>query len=548
MLKDKGILLLRADVVHSYPHCWRCKKPLIFRATEQWFIAVDNRSARQKAIDEVKKAKWMPQWGQARTASMLESRPDWCVSRQRNWGVPIPIFYCAKCKEPLLDVPAIDFVRDIFRKEGANSWFIKPVSELLPKGAVCKKCASTEFTKENDIFDVWFESGSSFRAVVIENKDLSFPADLYLEGSDQPARWFQLSLLPSVMTRGRAPFRNVLIHGFVKRPEGEKLSKSKGALSSDEIVAKLGADILRLWIASINFTDDIPVSMEILRESADPYRKIRNTFRYMLGNLADFDPAKDSVAHNELLEIDRWALNRLHRLIMNATEHNESFEFYKTFKELYEFCVVDMSSFYFDILKDRIYTSARASKLRRAAQTAIYQILAATTRLIAPVLAHTAEEIWGYLPGKKEAGSVHLSDWPKADPSLISDQLDAAWAKIIGIRSDVARELEKLRQDKTIGSSLEAAVKLYTEDKELAALLKKFESDLPMLLIVSEARLADAKPGNAVSGVNNPALWITAGKAPYPKCQRCWNYSPTVGGDEKHPDICRRCAEVIAQL
>jgi isoleucyl-tRNA synthetase len=544
MLEEQKLLLKRVDVVHSYPHCWRCKKPLIFRATEQWFISVDNQSARRRAIEEIRKARWVPQWGKTRTAAMLESRPDWCVSRQRNWGVPIPVFYCAKCREPLLDGAVIDFVRDIFRKEGANSWFTKPVPELLPKGARCK-CGSTEFNKENDIFDVWFESGSSFRAVVIEDKDLQFPADLYLEGSDQPARWFQLSLLPSVMTRGQAPFKNVLIHGFVKRPEGEKLSKSKGALSSDDIVAKLGADILRLWIASINFTDDIPVSMEILAESTDPYRKIRNTFRYMLGNLADFDPARDGVAHNDLPEIDRWALNRLHRLIQGVTGYYESFEFYRAFKSFYEFCVVDMSAFYFDILKDRIYTSGKASKPRRAAQTAIYRILDVLTRLIAPILAHTAEEIWGYVPGEKDADSVHLAGWPKADPALISDELESAWTRLIGVRSDVARELEKLRQDKTIGSSLEATVKLYTEDKDLLALLKKYELDLPMILIVSEARLADAKPDGAVAGLDNPALWVKADKAPYPKCQRCWNYRPSVGKDAQHPDICQRCADVL---
>ena len=545
MLKDKSILLLRTDVIHSYPHCWRCKKPLIFRATEQWFIAVDNRSARQKAIDEVKKARWVPEWGKTRTASMLELRPDWCVSRQRNWGVPIPVFYCAKCNEPLLDPPVIDFVQEVFRKEGANTWFIKPTSEMMPRGAKCKKCASTEFTKENDIFDVWFESGSSFRAVVIGNKDLQFPADLYLEGSDQPARWFQLSLLPSVMTRDQAPFKNVLIHGFVKRPEGEKLSKSKGALSSDEIVAKLGADILRLWIASINFTDDILVSMEILEENADSYRKIRNTFRYLLGNLVDFNPALDSVDAKDLLEIDRWALNRLHRLITTVTNYYEAFEFYRAFKNIYEFCVVDMSAFYFDILKDRIYTSGKNSKLRRAAQTAIYQVLVNLTKLIAPILSHTAEEIWGHIPDKQKPPSVHLADWPKLETTLISDGMENRWAKLIDIRSDVARELEKLRQDKTIGSALEASVVLFTENKELMDFLKAYHNDLPMIFIASEVTLAPAKPEGATTGIINQALWIKVVKAPYQKCQRCWNYRPSVGKDTKHADVCQRCADVL---
>jgi isoleucyl-tRNA synthetase len=303
---------------------------------------------------------------------MLETRPDWCVSRQRNWGVPIPIFYCDKCREPLLDKKIIERVREIFRKEGSMSWFVKDTKEFLPAGIKCKKCGHGEFAKETDILDVWFESGSSFRAVVIENKDLQFPADLYLEGSDQPARWFQLSLIPSVMTRGVAPFKNILIHGFVKRPEGEKLSKSKGALSSDEMVKKVGADILRLWLSSVNSTEDIIISLEILEEKGDHYRKIRNTFRYLLGNIYDFNPQQNTVKYEELWEIDKWALSRLHRLIKNVTGFYESFEFHKAYRDIYEFCAVDMSSFYIDVLKDRLYTFAKNSPERRAAQTAYY--------------------------------------------------------------------------------------------------------------------------------------------------------------------------------
>ncbi|MFA5794262.1 MAG: isoleucine--tRNA ligase [Candidatus Brocadiia bacterium] len=546
LLADQKLLLKKVDLVHSYPHCWRCKKPLIFRATEQWFISVDNLSARQKAIEEVKKARWVPEWGKSRTASMLESRPDWCVSRQRNWGVPIPIFYCTKCNQSLLDVKIIDHIRAIFAKEGANAWFIKSASELMPKDVKCK-CGSAEFNKENDIFDVWFESGSSFRSVVIENKDLQFPADLYLEGSDQPARWFQLSLLPSVMTQGKAPFKNVLIHGFVKRPEGEKLSKSKGAMTSDAMVAKVGADILRLWISSINFTEDIPISLEILQEKADPYRKIRNTFRYMLGNLYDYNPATDAIEYDKMLEIDRWALNKLHRLIDMVTGYYDTFEFYKVFREIYEFCSVEMSSFYFDILKDRLYTFGKKSAERRSAQTVLNEILQALVKLIAPILSHTAEEIWGFIPGK--TGSIHLADWPKFNRNLISDEMQASWSRLISIRSDIAREMEKLRKDKVVGSSLEVSVKLYTEDQELLALLKRYQKDLPMIFIVSEATLESTplSVGNTVAGVENPALSISASKAPYKKCQRCWNYSKTVGGDEKHPDICRRCADVLAK-
>ncbi|MFH1229964.1 MAG: class I tRNA ligase family protein [Planctomycetota bacterium] len=535
----------RIDIIHSYPHCWRCKKPVIFRATEQWFISVDNHGARHEAIEAIKKVKWIPQWGLTRTASMLESRPDWCISRQRNWGVPIPVFYCAKCREPLLDVVVIEFIKEIFRKEGANSWFTKPLSDLMPKGTKCKKCSSTEFTKEDDILDVWLESGSSFRAVVIENKDLQFPADLYLEGSDQPARWFQLSLLPSIMTRFQAPFKNVLIHGFVKRPEGGKLSKSKGDLLSDEIVAKVGADIIRLWIASINFTEDIPVSMEIFEEKADPYRKIRNTFRYMLGNLYDFKAENDSVKYAQLWEIDKWALNKLHRLIKDVTKYYDDFEFYKVFRDIYEFCVVEMSSFYFDILKDRLYTFGKNSADCRAAQTALNEILLALVKLIAPILSFTAEEIWANIRSfnPQLEPSVHLSDWPIADVTKINDGLEGNWRTIFLIRSEVTRKIEDLRKDNKIGSSIEADVKLYTDGKHLLEFLKSYEKDLPMILKVSSVQTIE-KVITPVAGELQLNVEIT--KSSHQKCQRCWNWTESVGKDSSHPTLCSRCVGVIS--
>ena len=556
MLTEQKLLLKKVDVVHSYPHCWRCKKPLIFRATEQWFISVDNHQARKKAIDEVRKARWIPEWGKSRTASMLESRPDWCVSRQRNWGVPIPIFYCAKCNQSLLDVKVIDHVRGIFAKEGANAWFIKSASELMPAGVKCK-CGSTEFNKENDIFDVWFESGSSFRSVVIENKDLQFPSDLYLEGSDQPARWFQLSLLPSVMTRGVAPFKNVLIHGFVKRPEGEKLSKSKGAMTSDEMVNKVGADIIRLWISSINFTEDIPISLEILQEKADPYRKIRNTFRYMLGNLYDYNPDGDAVKYAQMLEIDRWALNKLHRLIDMTTQSYENFEFYKVFREVYEFCVVEMSSFYFDILKDRLYTFGAKSLERRSAQTVLNEILQSLARIIAPILSYTAEEIWDNIlfvnaehrsdrdserktPDAKLPRSVHLLDWPKVDSTKIDNKLDENWKKIFLIRSEVTKEIEALRKEGQIGSSIEADVTLYTDGADLLEFLKTYEDKLATILKVSAVKVVK-KPADQMH------LGVEIAKSANQKCQRCWNYTADVGKNKPHPTLCGRCVGVISK-
>ncbi|MBI5778549.1 MAG: isoleucine--tRNA ligase [Planctomycetes bacterium] len=551
MLTDQKLLLNKVDVVHSYPHCWRCKKPLIFRATEQWFISVDNHSARQKAIEEVKKARWVPEWGKNRTVSMLESRPDWCVSRQRNWGVPIPIFYCAKCNQSLLDVKVIDHVRGIFAKEGANAWFIKSAAELMPAGVKCK-CGSTEFNKENDIFDVWFESGSSFRSVVIENKDLQFPADLYLEGSDQPARWFQLSLLPSVMTRGVAPFKNVLIHGFVKRPEGEKLSKSKGAMTSDEMVAKVGADILRLWISSINFTEDIPISLEILQEKADPYRKVRNTFRYMLGNLYDYNPDTDAVKYAQMLEIDRWALNKLHRLIDMTTQSYANFEFYKVFREVYEFCVVEMSSFYFDILKDRLYTFGAKSIERRSAQTSLNEILQSLVKLVAPILSYSAEEIWDNIlfvnagrktPDAKLPRSVHLLDWPKVDPTKIDNKLDENWKKIFLIRSEVTKEIETLRKAGQIGSSIEADVTLYTDGADLLEFLMIYEKELATIHKVSSVKVIK-KP--AQKAADQMQMGVAIAKSGNQKCARCWNSTADVGKTTAHPTLCGRCIGVIS--
>ncbi|MBI4711956.1 MAG: isoleucine--tRNA ligase [Planctomycetes bacterium] len=544
--KDK-LLLKKMEVVHSYPHCWRCKKPVIFRATEQWFISVDHNDTRQKALAEADKVKWAPDWGKTRITSMLAQRPDWCISRQRIWGVPIPVFYCAKCRTPLLDKKLLDKVKEIFVKEGAQNWFTQKPDYFLPQGTKCPKCSATEFIKENDIFDVWFESGSSFRAVCMNHPQLGFPADLYLEGTDQHRGWFQLSLLPAVMTQSKAPFKTVLTHGFVTDEEGEKVSKSKGGLLlADEIVSKFGADIARLWIFSINFTDDIPVSAKILKEKEDPYRKIRNTFRYLLGNLSDFTPDKDKVRYADMLEIDKWALNRLHRLIQDVTGYYESFEFYRAFKVLYQFCVVDMSAFYFDILKDRMYTAARAGQARRAAQTVMHQILTALTRILAPVLAHTMEEIWAQIPGNTDAQSVHLSDFPKVDNGLISDEIDANWAKLIKVRSDVAREIEKLRQDKTVGSSLEAVVKLTSTDNELTGFLQKYTKDLPMIFIVSEVTLETNTGTDWVKGIDVPELLINIQKAPYEKCERCWNYSPTIGKDTKHPTICKKCVEALS--
>lgn len=544
MLDKQGLLMKREDIVHSYPHCWRCKKPVIFRATEQWFISVDHDHTRQKVLNQVNQVKWVPDWGKTRISSMLEQRPDWCISRQRTWGVPIPVFYCAQCSKPLLDIKVLDRVKEIFGQSGATSWFEQPEDYFLPSGTKCQ-CGGAKFTKGNDIFDVWFESGSSFRAVVMNYQDLNFPADLYLEGTDQHRGWFQLSLLPSVMTQGIAPFKTVLTHGFVVDEAGAKVSKSKGGLlKADEVVARLGADIIRLWITSINFTDDIPVSFRIIGERSDAYRKIRNTFRYLLGNLYDFDPAQDKVNAKNLWEIDQWALHKLQRLVETTTRAYEDFDLARAYREIYNFCVVAMSSFYLDILKDRLYTFGRTSGDRRAAQTVLYQILNTLTRLIAPILVHTADEIWSLIPGKKAEPSVHLADWPKVDKALISDTLDNAWQKLIRLKTDVSREQDKLRKQGGLGNSLEAEVTLATSDPELFKFLKQYESSLSMILIISQVSIVDQPGRDGVKGQEFPDLSISIIKSPHGKCERCWNYSGSVGQDQTHPTLCQRCVSI----
>lgn len=547
ILQKTGTLLYRTDFVHSYPHCWRCRQPVIFRATEQWFVSLDYNNLRQGVLEEIKKTKWIPSWGESRMAKMISERPDWCISRQRSWGVPIPVFYCIDCSQELMNIETINFVKNRFEAEGADSWFFKDASYFLPPNTKCPQCGSVRFEKEMDIFDVWFESGSSHHAVLHKRSDLAYPADLYLEGTDQHRGWFQLSLLPSVGAWGTAPFKSVLTHGFVVDEKGEKMSKSLGNfISVEDALKEFGADILRLWTSSMDYQNDMSVSRNLILRCSDSYRRIRNTFRYLLSNLYDFDPKVNTIPYDELLEIDRWALHKTQELIKSVASYYEALQFHKVFHSIHNFCTVEMSAFYLDILKDRLYTSAKNSVERRSAQTVIYHILLSLVKLSAIIISHTAEEVWSAIIHKDEdVWSIHLTTFPKYIPAWIDNSLDKKWEELIHIRSDVARELEKMRAAKLIGNSLEASVNLSTTHEELWQFLKEYEKDLPTIFIVSEVILDRNIPPNAVKGELVKDLWIEGKVSEHKKCERCWNFRESVGVSRDYPAICARCLTVL---
>jgi isoleucyl-tRNA synthetase len=540
-----GALLQEGRVSHSYPHCWRCKKPVIFRATEQWFISMEANDLRSKSLQAINQVKWIPRWGRERIYGMIENRPDWCVSRQRSWGVPITAFYCEKCGEAIADGRTMHHVAGLFSEGGSDLWYEREAHELLPAGTVCGKCGHNGFTKEMDILDVWFDSGVSHAAVLEQRPYLGSPADMYLEGSDQHRGWFHSSLLAAVGTRGIAPYKSVLTHGFVVDGAGKKMSKSTGnVVAPEEVIKKFGAEILRLWVAAQDYRDDIRISQEILQRLSDAYRRIRNTARYILGNLHGFDPAADSVPDGDLLEIDRWALSRLEGLVGRVERSYEECEFHVLYHAVHNFCSVDMSAFYLDVLKDRLYTAPTRSRARRSAQTAMYRILDALTRLIAPVLSFTADEIWADLPDRREA-SVHLAHFPRFETSLLDAELEARYDKLLAVRSDVSKALELARGDKLIGHSLDARVLLDAPAGEWRELLEKHRDELATLCIVSQveltAGLEGAIPGEAVQG-----LGVRVEKAAGEKCERCWNYATTIGESDEHPTVCHRCREALA--
>ncbi|MDR0965091.1 MAG: isoleucine--tRNA ligase [Myxococcales bacterium] len=522
-----------ASITHSYPCCWRCKRPVIFRATPQWFISMAHRDLRQRALDEVEKVQWIPKWGKNRIHGMLAARPDWCVSRQRAWGVPIPVFYCDACDEAVVDSTVMHRVADVFDEEGADAWFARPAEDFLGKNFKCPKCGGTHFHKENDILDVWFDSGASFAAVAGREPHLGLPVDLYLEGADQHRGWFHSTLLIALMTRGEAPYRSVLTHGFVVDGQGKKMSKSIGNfVSPEKNLKELGAEILRLWVAASDYRDDIRVSPQILTGMTESYRKLRNTFRYALGNLADFDPSADSIDESQMLPIDRWALARMRKATIKIREAYESANFHVVFHTAVDLCAVDLSAIYFDVLKDRLYTAGKRSLERRSAQSALHSILMDLLRLLAPMLSFTCEEAYGHLPHKKE-NSVFLTGMPKPTPTDGDEAILAEFEKLFAIRAEVQKALEQARQNKLIGSSLEAAVTL-TASGAAAELLERNLGQLEALFIVSKVSVKRGEDGD---------LSVDVTSAPGTKCPRCWTYSEAI--DANHP-VCPKCAKALA--
>lgn len=545
ILNQKGALLAQKTIEHSYPHCWRCHNPTIFRATEQWFIGMDRNELRSRALEAIRAVKWLPEWGEERTSNMIANRPDWCISRQRVWGVPITVFYCDACNEALTDKPVLDRVVKLFAEHTADVWYERTAAELLGDGVVCAKCGGSSFRKESDILDVWFDSGSSHLAVLTGAHGLRWPSDMYVEGGDQYRGWFHSSLLIGVALRGTSPYRNCATHGWTLDAEGKAMSKSVGnIIEPQNIVNRYGAEVLRLWVASVEFTEDVRISETILTRLSEAYRKMRNTFRYALGNLADFDPAGDAVSPAEMLEIDRWILLRAEKLVRDCRAWYEELAFHRVYQALYNFATTDLSAIYFDIIKDRLYTAGPASVERRSAQTAIYRLTYALLRLMAPLISFTTEEVWGHF--RKPAGapeSVHVDEFPQPD-ELTAGMTErererfSNWERLMQVRESVMKALELARQEKFIGSGLEAHLRLKA-NSELYALLNEYERELPALFIVSQASL-EVEPGVEFS--------VHVERAEGEKCGRCWKYTQDVGSNPQFPSICASCAEVVSEL
>ena len=542
-LKEIGLLYAQGEITHSYPHCWRSKGPVIFRATEQWFISVDGelpglgKNLRDLALESVQNVTWIPGWGEKRIAGMLESRPDWCISRQRSWGLPIPVFVNAEGKA-LVTKESVLAVARYIGEHGSDSWFTDSPRQILgDKFKLPDGFNLDELQKEENIFDVWFESGCSWYSVCARESGWPVPVDLYLEGSDQHRGWFQLSLLPALGVTGKPPFKSVLTHGFTVDEKGMKQSKSLGNyVNAQDEVRKYGSDILRLWVSSVNYQEDIRCNDEIIGRTQDAYRKIRNTLRYMLGNIDDFDPNRQAIAYDDMLQIDRWAMQQLQKLIADVTQAYESFVFHRVFSLIYNFCTVEMSSIYMDVLKDRMYCDTADSLSRRSAQTAMHKILDSLVRMLAPVLVHTAEEAWAAMKFKsQDTESVHLASLPVVDESIDFQSSELRWRKLMDLRDEVLRVLEGLRRDKIIASNQQACVTISCNDEDTALINEFGLEQFAALCIVSEVKLQESTDQRIVA----------AQKSEYQKCQRCWNYWPSVGADSEHPDLCKRCVEVV---
>jgi len=538
-LEEVGALLKLNFITHSYPHDWRTKKPTIFRATSQWFASI--KDFRGDILDEIKKVNWYPNWGETRLYNMVRDREDWCISRQRTWGVPIPVFY-GEDGTPIITDETIEHVSNLFAEYGSNVWFEREAKDLLPEGFTSEHSPNGKFTKETDIMDVWFDSGSSHQAVLLHREDHRRPADVYLEGSDQYRGWFNSSLSTAVAVTGKAPYENVISHGFVLDGQGHKMSKSLGnVIVPDKVIKQLGADILRLWVASVDYQADVRISNDILKQVSEAYRKIRNTFRFMLGNLADFNPETDRIPEQELEEVDRFMLQRLQQVLGDVRANYEKYEYSPIFHQIHNFCTVDLSSFYLDFAKDILYIEAKDDKRRRSIQTVYYEILTTFVQLLSPIIPHTSDEVWEYIPGEK-AESVQLTDIPEPRKIEGFEAIEEKWNLFMNVRDDVLKALEEARNNKVIGKSLEAKVTIVPKDEKTKDALESMEH-LHQYLIVSEANVA----GKAEHTKEYRYADIAVEKHPGEKCERCWVSSETVGEDRDHPELCTRCANIVKE-
>ncbi|MDD5207357.1 MAG: class I tRNA ligase family protein, partial [Desulfobacterales bacterium] len=547
-LSEKGLLLKEQAISHEYPHCWRCKKPVIFRSTEQWFISMEKTSLRQNALRAIQEVSWIPRWGQDRIYGLIEKRPDWCISRQRSWGVPITIFYCEKCNRILSSPEIFDHVVRLVEKSGADVWFAEPEEKLLPPSTTCPDCGSAGFRKETDILDVWFDSGVSYAAVMEARDYLESPSDLYLEGSDQHRGWFHSSLLCSVGTRGRAPYRNVLTHGFVVDGTGKAMHKSAGnVVAPEDLIKKYGAEIIRLWVAAEDYRDNIRLSEEILQRLTEAYRRIRNTCRFLLGNLYDFVPSQDGVRYEEMEELDRWALHKLQDLSERVLMAYEGFEFHAIYQALHNFCVLDLSSFYLDVLKDRLYVSPPKSRSRRSAQTAMREILEVLVRLMAPILSFTADEIWTHMRKDQGKSNVHTDLFVPVKQEFRDPALSERWENILKVRKEVTKALETARKERKIGHSLDAALTIGLPPEQMQ-FFQPYREMLKYLFIVSSV---DMKPAEEVTGgvesEEMAGVRIQVESSREPKCERCWVHDASAGQKADPPGLCTRCREILKE-